>query len=40
MKAPAHPGDFVKAEIIEPLELSVTDAAGALGITGRRSRPS
>ncbi len=33
MKAPAHPGGFVKTEIIEPLGLSVTDAARALGIT-------
>jgi addiction module HigA family antidote len=30
---PAHPGGFVKAEIIEPLGLSVTDAARALGVT-------
>lgn len=33
MKSPAHPGGFVKHEIIEPLELSVTDAARVLGIT-------
>jgi antitoxin HigA-1 len=33
MKNPAHPGGFVKSEIIEPLELSVTDAAKALGVT-------
>jgi addiction module HigA family antidote len=33
MKNPAHPGGFVKAEILEPLGLSVTDAAQALGIT-------
>ena len=33
MKNPAHPGAFVRSEIIEPLELSVTDAATALGIT-------
>ena len=33
MKNPAHPGGFVKAEIIEPLELSVTEAARVLGIT-------
>jgi antitoxin HigA-1 len=32
-RAPAHPGGFVKTEIIEPLRLSVTDAAHALGIT-------
>jgi len=33
MKAPAHPGGFVKTEIIEPLGLSVTGAAQALGVT-------
>lgn len=33
MKNPAHPGGFVKSEIIEALELSVTDAAKVLGVT-------
>ena len=33
MKNPAHPGGFVKSEVIEPLGLSVTDAAIALGVT-------
>jgi addiction module HigA family antidote len=33
MKNPAHPGGFVKTEVIEPLGLSVTDAARVLGIT-------
>ena len=33
LKNPPHPGGFVKTEIIEPMELSVTDAAKALGIT-------
>ena len=33
MKSPAHPGGFVKSEIIEPLGLSVTDAARVLGVT-------
>jgi addiction module HigA family antidote len=33
MKSPAHPGGFVKSEIIEALGLSVTDAARALGVT-------
>ena len=33
MKSPAHPGGFVKSEIIEPLDLSITDAARALGVT-------
>ncbi len=33
MKHPAHPGGFVKSEIVEALGLSVTDAAEALGVT-------
>lgn len=33
MKNPAHPGGFVKNEVIEPLGLSVTDAAHVLGVT-------
>ena len=33
MKNPVHPGGFVKNEIIEALELSVTGAAKALGVT-------
>jgi len=33
MRNPAHPGSFVKHEIIEPLGLSVTDAAQVLGVT-------
>lgn len=33
MKNPAHPGGFVKGEIIEPLGLSVKAAAEVLGIT-------
>jgi antitoxin HigA-1 len=33
MKTPAHPGGFVKSEIVEALELSATDAAKALGVT-------
>lgn len=28
-----HPGSFVKANVIEPLGLSVTAAADALGVT-------
>ena len=32
MKNPAHPGGFVKTAIIEPLGLTVKDAADALGI--------
>jgi antitoxin HigA-1 len=30
---PVHPGSFVKAEIIEAHNLSVTDTAKALGVT-------
>jgi antitoxin HigA-1 len=33
MNNPTHPGGFVKTEIIEPLGLSVTDAAKVLGVT-------
>lgn len=33
MKSPAHPGGFVKSEIIEALGLSVTGAARVLGVT-------
>ena len=33
MKNPAHPGGFVKTEIVEATGLSVTKAAGALGVT-------
>ena len=33
MKNPAHPGGFIKHEIIEPLGLSVTAAAEVLGVT-------
>ena len=33
VKSPSHPGGFVKTEVIEPLELSVTEAASALGVT-------
>lgn len=33
LKSPSHPGGFIKHEIIEPLGLSVTGAAQALGVT-------
>jgi addiction module HigA family antidote len=33
MKRPAHPGGFVRHEIIDPLGLSVTRAAEVLGVT-------
>jgi addiction module HigA family antidote len=33
MKKPVHPGGFVRHEIIEALDLTVTGAAEALGVT-------
>jgi addiction module HigA family antidote len=36
MKNPAHPGDFIRTEIIKPAGLSVTAAAAALQV----SRPA
>ncbi|MGA3186814.1 MAG: HigA family addiction module antitoxin [Bryobacteraceae bacterium] len=33
MKNPPHPGVVVYEECIEPLGLSITDAAAALGVT-------
>ncbi|HEY2014125.1 MAG TPA: HigA family addiction module antitoxin [Bryobacteraceae bacterium] len=33
MKNPAHPGGFVLRECIEPLGLTITSAAAALGVT-------
>lgn len=36
MKAPPHPGDFIRTEIIQPAGLSVTAAAAVL----RVSRPA
>jgi len=33
MKNPPHPGGFVFRQCIEPLGLSITEAAGALGVT-------
>jgi antitoxin HigA-1 len=33
MKNPAHPGGFVKTEIVEPMGLTVTAAAQGLGVT-------
>ena len=33
MKNPAHPGGFVKSEIVEALGLTVTGAARALEVT-------
>ena len=33
MKSPPHPGGFVLRECIEPLGLTITAAAAALGVT-------
>ena len=33
MKNPAHPGGFIKSEIVEALGLTVTGAAQVLGVT-------
>ena len=33
LASPAHPGQFIKMEIIDPLGLSVTAAAKVLGVT-------
>lgn len=33
IQTPAHPGGFVKHEVLKPLGLSVTEAADALGVT-------
>lgn len=33
MKNPPHPGGLVLRQCIEPLGLTITDAAGALGVT-------
>lgn len=30
---PAHPGQFIRMEIIDPLDITVTAAAEALGVT-------
>lgn len=32
MKNPPHPGGLIRREVIEPLGLSVSDAAGILGV--------
>ena len=32
MKNPPHPGDFIREEIIEGLNLSIIQAAGILGV--------
>jgi addiction module HigA family antidote len=30
---PAHPGDFIRTEVVEALQISVTDAARVLGVS-------
>ena len=36
MRNPPHPGPFIRTEILDPLELNVTEAATVLGV----SRPA
>jgi antitoxin HigA-1 len=33
MKNPSHPGAFIRLCVLEPLNMSVTDAAAKLGVT-------
>ena len=33
MKNPPHPGGVIRRQVVEPLGLSVTEAAGSLGVT-------
>ncbi len=33
MHSPAHPGEMIREEIINPLDLDVTKAASVLGVT-------
>jgi addiction module HigA family antidote len=33
MHNPPHPGEILRADYLKPLELSVTEAAAALGVT-------
>ncbi len=33
MHNPPHPGEIIRKLCLEPLDLSVTDAAGALGVS-------
>ena len=37
MHNPVHPGEFIRAEILEPLDLTVTAAAQVLGVSRRRA---
>ena len=36
---PSHPGDFIRAEVIEALGLNATRAAQILGSAGQHCRP-
>ena len=33
MARPSHPGQFIRMEVLEPLDISVTKAAEVLGVT-------
>ena len=33
MKNPAHPGEVIRAFCVEPLDLTITEAAKALGVS-------
>jgi addiction module HigA family antidote len=33
MAKPSHPGQFIRMEVIEPLDLTVTEAAKVLDVT-------
>ncbi len=33
LKSPAHPGGFIRSEIIDAVDLNVSEAARALGVT-------
>ena len=33
MKLPPHPGELLREDVLQPLGLSVTDAAGRLGMS-------
>ncbi len=33
MRHPPHPGAFIRTEILDPLELNVTEAAAVLGVS-------
>lgn len=33
MKTPCHPGEIIREDVLAPLDLNVTEAARALGVT-------